>query len=601
MKTQSVYIQKSLCLLIFVLISMPAFLSAQEGTYNKELERLEKKLPELSGKEKLDTLHYLVEYTAVGYPAKYRYFLRTLEEEAIKQNNINYQAFVKVEMVKIYFYQFDTDSIFIAAAIAEEFARTHKKYNSLFSVQQMIIQRYAYQGEYGKATKKGKELFDEAKELNNYFGMAMASAGIGNTYSAMGMKEEAIKYLKEGLLFLRNVEEETGRMSLSFYQAIVMDYYTKGDHDNTILYADTLQAEIDEYARKKSMIDLLPYRYCAEYRLAGAYIEKKELQKAYPHIIKADSLHNLLGANPYYICEANALKARYYIQLGEYNTASKYLESAIGYVKENNITGIQAFNFYTSYAAVLLLEGRYKESATIFQEAADMMRETYANDLHTQINQLRTLYDLDKMELQIENDKLQLSIAHNRLTIFIMATVLLLVIVVIVVYNMRRTRKKNISLVRRIREQGVLEEKIEEQQIELSKMRLILQTMNTSSSGEAIEEDSLIVKLRNFIKENPIYTNAEINRKELAELLGTNENYLRTAIKEKLGYTFNEYINELRLEHAKKMLESPKNEYTIEGIALESGFGTRSTFYRKFRSKYNITPDEYRKAIKNME
>ena len=90
------------CLLFSSILNIP--LLAQNNTYDKELERLERKLPELSGDSKIDTLYYLVQHTVLIFPDKGRRFLKELEEEAIKQNNISYQAFAKKKMVEVYFY-----------------------------------------------------------------------------------------------------------------------------------------------------------------------------------------------------------------------------------------------------------------------------------------------------------------------------------------------------------------------------------------------------------------------------------------------------------------------------------------------------------------
>lgn len=167
---------------------------------------------------------------------------------------------------------------------------------------------------------------------------------------------------------------------------------------------------------------------------------------------------------------------------------------------------------------------------------------------------------------------------------------------------MRRISKKNLGLVQRIREQDLLEEKLSEQREKLDKLRMLHITEEPETYNETAvsQEEVLIIKLKNFLKDNPVYIDPGINRKSLADMLGTNENYIRTAIKEQLGYTFNEYMNELRLNHAKKLLATSSDECTIEEIAIASGFNSRSTLYRKFREKYDITPDEYRKFIKRM-
>ena len=586
------------CLLFSSILNIP--LLAQNNTYDKELERLERKLPELSGDSKIDTLYYLVQHTVLIFPDKGRRFLKELEEEAIKQNNISYQAFAKKKMVEVYFYQFDTDSIFIAAAIAKDFSRKNQRTKDIFDIQQVIIQRYAYQGEYAKAIKTGKELFNMAKELGDYYGMATATAGIANNYNTMNMADDALKYYTESLNLLKKADGEHNMLYLDLYAMILYCHRVKRDYENTMLYADSLQTKIEECANKKVSFDLLKYRFMLESNLASIYLHKEDVQNSYLHIAKMDSLYKL-KSYPTFIYEINGLKADYYMLIGENKTSLTYFKKAVGYLKEQGINDMQAFRHYTNYAYNLLTLKYYEEAANTYEEAVTFVKENFQKDAHAQLNQLRTMYDLDKLEIQAEKDKLQLSATRNKLIAFIIATVLLSVIVLIVNNNMRRIRKKNIGLVQRIREQDLLEEELFRQREELDRLRTLQISQEPETANDMTsQEETLIIKLKKFLKENPVYVNPGINRKSLAEMIGTNENYLRTAIKEQLGYTFNEYMNELRLNYAKKLLATSPNECTIEEIAIASGFNSRSTLYRKFRERYEITPDEYRKLIKRM-
>jgi len=92
------------------------------------------------------------------------------------------------------------------------------------------------------------------------------------------------------------------------------------------------------------------------------------------------------------------------------------------------------------------------------------------------------------------------------------------------------------------------------------------------------------------------YTNPALTRKDIAAALGSNENYIYKAIKQNTGLTFNEYLYYLRLEHASRMLTSPESGYTVEAVAIESGYRSRKTFHTHFRDRYGMTPDEYRNA-----
>lgn len=575
-------------------------LLAQENTYDKELERLEKKLPELSGEDKIDTLFYLAQCTALNFPNKGRFFLKALEKEAIKQNNISKQAFVKKKMVEIYFYQFDTDSIFIAAAIAEDFAHKNQRPKDIFEIRQILIQRYTVQGEYAKAIKTGQNLYDMAKELGDYYGMAMATAGIANNYNAMGLENDALKHYIESLNLLKKADGEHNMLYLNLYRMILHCYSTKVDYENTILYADTLRMKIEECANKRVSFDLHPFRLMLECNLASAYLDQKNTQKAYLHITKMDSLYKL-KSYPTIAYNLNSSKANYYMLTKQYKTSLTYFKEAVDYLKEQELTDLQAFKHYTDYAYSLLMLKNYEEAAKLYEEAAKLVKENFQEDMYAQLNQLRVMYDLDKLEMQAEKDKLQLSATRNKLIAFTLTTILLLAIVLIVMYNMRRIRKKNIGLVQRIREHDLLEEELSKQREELDKLRILQVSQEPEIHNDATpKEEDLISKLKSFLKDNPVYLDPEINRKSLAEMIGTNENYIRIAIKEQLGYTFNEYMNELRLNHAKKLLATSANECTIEEIATASGFNSRSTLYRKFREKYEITPDEYRKLIKHI-
>ena len=95
---------------------------------------------------------------------------------------------------------------------------------------------------------------------------------------------------------------------------------------------------------------------------------------------------------------------------------------------------------------------------------------------------------------------------------------------------------------------------------------------------------------------NNAYVNPQITIKEVAAALSTNTRYLSEAIRNETQQTFNDYVNTLRLEQACRLILSDKfSQMTIEGIAVESGFSTRSNFYRLFRSKYGLTPSELKK------
>ncbi|MBR5449083.1 MAG: PocR ligand-binding domain-containing protein [Clostridia bacterium] len=80
--------------------------------------------------------------------------------------------------------------------------------------------------------------------------------------------------------------------------------------------------------------------------------------------------------------------------------------------------------------------------------------------------------------------------------------------------------------------------------------------------------------------------------KEICQSIGCSKSTLITAFKRDVGMTVNDYITEVRLGEAMRMLLA--GGQTIGEIALATGFSDQSYFSKVFSSKYGMPPSEYR-------
>ena len=93
-----------------------------------------------------------------------------------------------------------------------------------------------------------------------------------------------------------------------------------------------------------------------------------------------------------------------------------------------------------------------------------------------------------------------------------------------------------------------------------------------------------------------IYTDADLDRNRLAQLLGTNEHYVTDAISTCTdGKSVNGFLNEYRLRYAARLLATTTDAVAI--IAEFSGF-SRSSFFRIFSDAYGMTPSDYRRVAR---
>lgn len=82
----------------------------------------------------------------------------------------------------------------------------------------------------------------------------------------------------------------------------------------------------------------------------------------------------------------------------------------------------------------------------------------------------------------------------------------------------------------------------------------------------------------------------------LADELHLHRNYVSSVFSQRLHISFNDYLNSLRIEDARRLLSSTDD--TVTAIADAVGFETIRTFNRAFQRVCGMTPSEYRREKK---
>lgn len=103
-----------------------------------------------------------------------------------------------------------------------------------------------------------------------------------------------------------------------------------------------------------------------------------------------------------------------------------------------------------------------------------------------------------------------------------------------------------------------------------------------------------------IIINDELYLNPLLSLSMLSKKIGISEGYLSKLINTNSGKNYNDYINEFRVEYAKKLLVNKEfSNYTITSIGLESGFNTKTSFYSTFKKITLQTPNQYKKSVQN--
>ena len=107
-----------------------------------------------------------------------------------------------------------------------------------------------------------------------------------------------------------------------------------------------------------------------------------------------------------------------------------------------------------------------------------------------------------------------------------------------------------------------------------------------------LNSHSKLVHKANGYIQNHLYEMVRVA--DIAAYTGHNISYLCRAFKNDTGKTLSEYINEVKIEEAKRLLISTKKP--IVEIAIALGFSSQSYFATVFKSKVGVTPVQYRQS-----
>lgn len=106
-------------------------------------------------------------------------------------------------------------------------------------------------------------------------------------------------------------------------------------------------------------------------------------------------------------------------------------------------------------------------------------------------------------------------------------------------------------------------------------------------------------KLEILCKNHQIYRDNTLNREKIAKKLGISAGYVSQLVNTITGENFANYINRYRVEAVKEMiLDSEFKNYSLLAIGLESGFTSKTTFYKAFKKVTGKTPNAYRNSNK---
>lgn len=557
------FLYKISILLVILLLSRINVYS--ENDIYSQRDSLRKLLESAEGDAKLRVYNRLIGTYSADNDTMFILF-DELEEEAKKQDNIKTRAMLRVNKLIHFLNAKNYEEIFQRAPEYLDFIEKTELWLYYYYTYGYYVKAYLYSGDQDKAIALANEMYEYAKQKEDNEGLALACDIMALIYKGQERHDEHEKYVRRFLELSKGNDRLLSTSTTAWFELSQSLLAQKRFDEVFEILPKYEQAnrEFDNYVGNPVISSWVNYWcVCAKLNLLTGNYDEAE---TYCEKIE-DSGYTSKTAS----LTVNKTRARILIEKKQYEKALEEINKSFDINDPYTPSGIED---HIVKLRILMYLGRGDEAYDLYKVITHHSDSIRNLEFAKQVDELNTQYEVDKLTTEKE-------IHRQRWIIGVIASVLLLIALIIYIIYSRRLRQRNISLYQQIQELTRKEKEVES-------------CLLSKSPEDLSKEMQLFRQVRECMKEEKLFTDPELNRKKLADHIGTNESYLATAIKQGSGETFSDYLSNLRLQYALDLLNNSP-EMTFDALAIDSGHGSYSQFFRSFTKKYGISPSEYRK------
>ncbi len=382
-------------------------------------------------------------------------------------------------------------------------------------------------------------------------------------------------------------------------------YYDKKDHVNLLTIISDVHLEIQQ---SETRLDLHQYDTVLKYVNQGlsmsnqldyklglvdlytkkgtVYFYKKEYTASLEYLKTADRI--LKESNikyKTYINNINYFLASCYVEKKEYKNAIEKLQLIIDLKEEEDKNHSKLIKTYklmaTSYEGL-----DDHKSSSYWYSRYSKLNEKYQKDKDKVVN---TIYEKDTGLLGQE------IAAQKRNAIYFLCLLIAvsgICILILYIYKKKQRASKQ-SFDKLLKKVNQLEKSSKESLKPKEKTREVV-----------IDDEKVRAVLKGLkrLEEQEFFLSTDCSLRSMAKKVKTNATYLSKIINTHKGLSYNDYINNLRIDYAVNRIKSDKKfrSFSIKSIATELGYKSDYSFAKHFKSKTGINPSYYIKRIENI-
>lgn len=144
------------------------------------------------------------------------------------------------------------------------------------------------------------------------------------------------------------------------------------------------------------------------------------------------------------------------------------------------------------------------------------------------------------------------------------------------------------------RQAGAIVSLFDADELRLAMRRIICNAarLRAPSGGD---EDDVVERIRTYVQR---FLSQDLTLESIAGAIFLNPSYLSHLFRKKTGMTMTDYVNAARIERACELLR--RRETRVSAIPRMLGYESEKYFFRVFKRRMGLTPNEYRQSLDGM-
>jgi AraC-like DNA-binding protein/tetratricopeptide (TPR) repeat protein len=505
-------------------------------------------------------------------------------EKALKlvDENLNPKAYLRLKEELAYSYRqyslylksndIYREILLMPIVLKDTITQIHIKY--------FMAENYENLGQYQKSLELCQYLYDDAFQKGDF---ANASYNLIQIGRMAGYLEKDTSYF-EYFHLANNLAKKSG-VKRSIGNNFVSTGYAYSSAGLPIIALNYFNKGL-KYTADFTMRDQL---YCLS-GLATTYLSLDSISQSYKYAMQSKQIASRLKGYSW-MSESCEVLAGCYTKLAIYDSAMYYMLEAS---RLNKISGNES-RTAPLYKKLSEISGKLKnqENAILYLDSSYISYKKFVSKKNgDRLAALRSESDyyIHKARITelISKNKSEKEKSKLFLILFSAISILLFLTIMFLVLRRKQLKKLKESYV------GLVKKNIELDNLTTRLQDCDSRPLRKTRTESIRDEDIIASKLRKRLQKDEIFTDPDLSLKMLAEDLGTNTSYLSAIVNNHFNCNLKTLINRYRIDKARKMMvTNGYSHYSMDGIATEVGFKSRSGFYLAFKSVTGITPTLY--------